>query len=149
MKKNKMNGASVMRGVELSDEYVDLYRKSHTYNMDYKIDYMEYLIINNIFDRPFTALITGCGTAGYVRLLSNAKKITAIDLSQKMIDTAREINKDKNLNLELIKDDARVFPLHTKERYDFIEVGMLGAYLAFDINLIQKYFEMLEPGGYY
>lgn len=147
MKKNKMDGSRIMKGIELSDEYVDLYKKSHTYNMEYKINYREYSMINNIFDKPFSALITFCGTLGYANLLSNAKKITGIDLSQKMIDTAKEINKDKNLNVELIKDNVYTFPSHTNEKYDFIELGSLGSYIPFDIDLIQKYFDILEKGG--
>lgn len=146
-KDSKFDGSKIMKGLELDDAYVGHYKKSHTYDMDYKISYVEYSIINNIFDKPFTALITGCGTAGYLSLLSNAKKVTGIDLSQKMIDAAREINKDKNLNLEFIKDDVRTFPSHGKDSYDFIEVGMLGSYIPFDIKLIQKYFDMLEAGG--
>jgi len=146
-KDDKMDGTRIMRGVELSDEYVELYKKSHTYDMEYKINYNEYLIINNIFDRPFSALIPCCGTLGYASLLSNAKKITGIDLSQKMLDMAREINKDKNLNLELIKDDIYNFPHNCKEKFDFIEIPSLGSYFPFDIELIQKYFDMLETGG--
>ncbi len=145
MNKGCFDGRSVAQGADVSAEYVDGYRKSHTYDADYRVTYMEYLVVNGILKSPFTALITFGGTAGYTGLLSHARSVTIVDLSQKMLDAARELHAGKDIELHLIRDDATTF--RSESTYDLVELGALGSYIPFDDALLQRYFDMVNPGG--
>jgi SAM-dependent methyltransferase len=142
-----MPGKVIMDGIELNDEYVNMYTASHTYDTKYRLAYVDYLILNNIFEKPFSALITGCGTCGYSKLLSNAYKITGVDLSKKMLEAAKKINSENGINLHLINEDIIKFPSVTTEKYDFIELSLLGSYIPFENDIVKSYFNLLNEDG--
>ena len=81
-------GERIMRGIELDDKYVDSNAKLHLVeDLDYRIAYMDYLLVDRLFNKPYSACMTGCGTFGYAKLLKHATRLVGVELSQKMINT--------------------------------------------------------------
>jgi SAM-dependent methyltransferase len=144
---------NVSRGhnvADVEDSYVASYLRSHSEpTVRYKTDYREYFMIDALFTPPYTALIAGCGTLGApVKLLRGAKRIVGIDRSAKMLAAARQLTQDvRGKKIDLVQSDVAAFPPICREKFDFIELGLMGTYLPFDVDLIEAYASLLKPNG--
>jgi SAM-dependent methyltransferase len=136
--------------LDVEDSYVARYMRSHeATDLAYKISYREYFIIDNLFDTPYSALIVGCGTLGApLRLLKGASRILGVDRSEKMLAAAKKIASDCGKSgVELVQSDVRAFLASTREQFDYIELGLMGTYLPFDVDVVESYARLLKPGG--
>ena len=92
----------------------------------------------------------GCGTGLYFSCLSNVSKLVGLDVSEGMIERAKE-NLSKNFNH--LKDvttliNSGIEEFETNDKLDFIySIGTLGEYCAFDDKLFSKLIGLLSPGG--
>jgi SAM-dependent methyltransferase len=135
---------------DVEDSYVARYMRSHQQiDLAYKVSYREYLIIDKLFENPYSALIVGCGTLGApLRLLKGASRILGVDRSEKMLATAKRIADDSGKSgVELVQSDMLAFLASAREQFDFVELGLMGTYLPFDIDVVESYAKMLKPGG--
>lgn len=89
----------------------------------------------------------GCGTGkNTVTLLSKAKHITAVDLSEEMLSKAKE--KIVSSNVEFVQADITKEWTFVKRQYDFVTFSLVLEHIE-DLNSIfKKVSESLKPGGY-
>jgi SAM-dependent methyltransferase len=102
---------------------------------------------------PFkiAVLELGCGSGRYFRFLSNVEKVVGIDISEDMLEIARE-NLKSIPGLEpvtsLVQSDIESF--RSDEKFDFIySIGTLGEYCAFDEKILGQILTYLKPGGFF
>jgi SAM-dependent methyltransferase len=136
--------------LDVEDSYVARYIRSHQKaDLAYKSSYREYLIIDNLFEAPYSALIVGCGTLGApLRLLKGASRILGVDRSEKMLAAAKKIASDCGKSgVELVQSDVRAFVASAREQFDFIELGLMGTYLPLDIDVVESCAKILRAGG--
>jgi len=136
--------------IDVDDRYVEAYERSHANaTVDYKLGYREYFTVDSLLPSPYIALIAGCGTLGApLNLLRGAGRIVGVDRSAKMLASAsrlsqRAVGKD----IELIQCDVVSFPSRCREQFDFVELGLMGTYLPFDVELIEAYASLVKPDG--
>jgi SAM-dependent methyltransferase len=126
------------------------YERSHaSADFNYKVWYREYFIIDNLLESPYSALIAGCGTLGApLRLLTGASRIVGVDRSAKMLAAAQRLSERAGArNVQFVQDDISAFPSACAERFDFIELGVMGTYLPFDVALLEAYAGLLNHRG--
>lgn len=139
----------VAQGV-VEDNYVEIYEQSHFEdNLNYKVAYRDYFTIDALLSAPYTALIVGCGTLGApLHLLKGAGRIVGVDRSAKMLDAARRLSqRAKNKDVGLVRCDIVSFPEQCREQFDFVELGLMGTYLPFNVAVVESYARLLRPGG--
>lgn len=97
----------------------------------------------------FSVLELGCGTGRYFFYLTGVKKLVGVDLSEDMLEAARE-------NLKRIPEllpvaefvHSRVEDFNTNEKFDLIySIGTLGEFCEFNTELLKKIVFFLKPGG--
>jgi SAM-dependent methyltransferase len=144
------SGSSIETQNDLKDGYVDLYKNSHVdTGTDYLIVNSEYLIINPLLAAGSSVLILGCGTAGSAfQLLSKARHIVGVDLSKKMLSAADELSKKSEVEFISVCDSIESYRPSATKTFDFIDVGLLGAYIPIDHQIPLRYLEFLKPGGF-
>lgn len=99
-------------------------------------------------NKTMTAMEFGCGT-GLVSLTLAPKlqSLTALDTSQGMLDVLQEkINEQQQSNMHCLNAD--IFQKSYKERYDLIICSMTLHHLQDADGLLQRFTELLNPGGY-
>ena len=136
--------------LDVEDSYAARYMRSHQeIDLGYKVSYREYFIIDNLFAAPYSALIVGCGTLGApLQLLKGASRILGVDRSEKMLAVAKRIADDTGKSgVELVQSDMLAFLAIAHEQFDFVELGLMGTYQPFDIDVVESYAKMLKPGG--
>jgi len=111
-------------------------------NYEKELDFIESLFPNN----PKRILELGCGTGNYTKiLLEKGYDVLSLDLSEKMLETARK----KVVNGNFIQGDIKDFELHEKYDSCLILFAVLG-YIT-ENNDVKKVFENikkhLNPGG--
>jgi len=143
----KSEGEKVLRGNELSDEYVKNYASTHkNKNIFYKISYSYYYLLDAIMDKPYSLMDIGIGTGGGFQEMKNLKKLVGIDGSQKMLDMAKILLKNTKFEKKFIRalynENFKI-----NETFDAIHLGVYGSYLPFDRNILTHTFAFLNKGG--
>lgn len=97
---------------------------------------------------PFVnCLEIGCGTGKNTEwLLTKAKKITAVDLSEEMLGKAKE--KIKSDRVQFIQADINKNWAFTNENYDLITFSLVLEHIENLDEIFRKVSEILNPGGY-
>jgi SAM-dependent methyltransferase len=102
------------------------------------------------FGRPIVALDLGCGTGRHFNLLRNVERLVAIDLSEHMIEQARNpIFADKITvgSIEYLVGDIYSEAL-TESTFDLIYcIGVVGTYVPVDAAFLRRLHALLRPGG--
>lgn len=107
--------------------------------------------ISSAFDHPISVLDVGCGTGRYFHCLQNVEKLIGLDVSQEMLDCARNpVRADevtaKKINLICGNLYTVSFP---HQSFDLIySIGLFGNGCALNKELCQKFYRWLKPGGY-
>lgn len=133
--------------IDLFDNYADTFDEHLVTNLGYNVpDTMFEMCQENI--KPATdlkLLDLGCGTGLCgEKLFDQYPKMTGIDLSNKMIEKAR----NKNLYDELIISDIEQFISNTKQNYDLVLAADVFIYIGNISSIIPKISRLLNTTGY-
>jgi SAM-dependent methyltransferase len=106
--------------------------------------------LSSSFGRPIVALDLGCGTGRHFNLLRNVERLVAIDLSEHMVEQARNpIFADKITvgSIEYLVGDIYSGAL-TEATFDLIYcIGVVGEYVPVDAVFLRRLYALLRPGG--
>ena len=134
---NLENANAILNGMEdCCDEFVAAFVELHKQSIDN--EYMNDWLLRSLIDVVKTnhsVLYVACGTAGYAKLFRNVKRFVGIDFSQKMINAARQLNDNPNIDFEFCRTTLENFI--SNELFDIIYLGPYGhnvpySYLAFE-----------------
>jgi len=140
-------GGRVLRGLEVSDDYVFKYMKSHeNKTLEYFISYSYYYILDAIMDKEYVLMDIGTGTGGALLGLRKIKELIAIDGSQKMLNAAKKMLAQAKFEKVFIH---KLYDLNFSldEKVDAIHLGAYGEYLPFDKKILEHTFSFLKRGG--
>ena len=132
-----------------SDEYLTVYSKRN----DEEAGKMVSLILNNIsLPAGASVLDLACG-AGRHSILFAAKgfKVTAVDLSSKLLTLAIARAKELKLEMDFFKEDLRKF---TNDKQFNLVLNLFTSFGYFDsdeenLKLLSLAYNQLAPGGYF
>ena len=89
----------------------------------------------------------GCGPGVITRLLSEyvgpEGRVTGIDISTDLLETARKLNTE---DTELVQGSVYDLSEH-RERYDFAYVRLLFQHIAKPLDAMREIFSVIKPGG--
>ncbi len=126
------------------DDEVDI-NLNHHQRIAQKLEHL-----TSSFGRPITVLDVGCGTGRYFYCLENVEKLVGLDLSQEMLNLARDPLKAEKLSIkemELRCDNVYTteFP---PESFDLIySFGVFGNGCAVTPELCGQFYNWLKPNG--
>ena len=137
---------------ELFRDYAGKYEKeSFTAGTAGEVDFIEKELNHN---KSAKILDIGCGTGRHSLELARRgyHNITGLDLSESMLDMAKENAKKENLRIEFIKKDARDFNFN--ESYDMAIMICEGAFPLMETDemnyqILKNAYSSLKPGGKY
>jgi ubiquinone/menaquinone biosynthesis C-methylase UbiE len=102
------------------------------------------------FTRPISALDVGCGTGRYFYCLKNVEQLIGIDLCDEMLKIAENPVRREEItvqNIELRSKNAHLVSFPPKS-FDFIySLGMFGNGCPVTLEICNKFYEWLAPGG--
>jgi SAM-dependent methyltransferase len=107
--------------------------------------------ISSSFDHPISVLDAGCGTGRYFHCLKNTARLIGMDVSDEMLDAARNPVKSEEISarqIDLIRGNLYTvsFPAFS---FDLIfSIGMFGNGCPVTVELCNKLYDWLKPGGY-
>jgi len=142
------DGQKVIYGIEVDDNYAKNYASSHNNkNVEYRIGYSCYYILDSIMDKEYSIMDIGAGTCGVYQDLKKVKKLIAVDGSQKMLDEAKKLLENYNFEKVFIN---KLYNLNFKydERVDALRLGVYGSYLPLTQKIINKSLSFINKGGY-
>jgi len=102
------------------------------------------------FDHPIRVLDVGCGTGRYFHCLTNVHDLTGIDISEEMLQAARNPVRQEEItvpNIRLMRANVYTadFPA---ESFDLIySLGVFGDGCGVTTELCDKFHQWLAPGG--
>jgi SAM-dependent methyltransferase len=144
-----LKGRAPGHGVDCSAEYVESYRRTHLHpeDLEYRLSYYRIVLLDGLL-RDYSYLDAGCGTAGYFRLMRNARRLTGVDYSERMIATAQDFSVRNGYagKTRFVCSDFSAF--ESDETYDAIRLGVYGSYLPVSVPVLKKAHAMLRPGGF-
>jgi len=104
--------------MKVFDKYADFY-DSYYRNKDYDNEVNFVLDLANKNSTPRTVLDIGCGTGGHlIPFAKKGLKVTGFDLSEAMINQAKEKLRKTNIKAEIKAGDARTF--RDGKKYDLV-----------------------------
>ncbi len=132
-----------------SKDYLDVY--SHRDSSD--ADNLLNLILNNLkLENNTRILDAACGAGRHsIKLAEKGFKITAFDLSESLLEIAKNEAKNKNLQIDFINSDLRKF--ETNKKFDVV-LSLFTSFGYFDTDeenflFIKKAYNFLIKDGYY
>lgn len=138
---------------EIYDETAAQYRAAdeiHLQGDDYQRVRATLLRLGAAWDRPIDALDLGCGAGRYFHCLPNARRLVGVDISQKMLDAARNpVRRDAITarEIELICSDLMALRL-PRQSLDLIYcIGVFGNGCDATPRLLSNLRSWLRPGG--
>ncbi|MCB0698464.1 MAG: class I SAM-dependent methyltransferase [Chitinophagales bacterium] len=142
------------KAIQLYDDtYSEEYRE-----FDYKYvvspDYAHFApVVKKItksFTDPIKVLEIGCGTGRYFHVLENTEELTGIDISESMLNMAKEPVRSSDVKvpiINLIQGSVFEHDFGT-EKFDFIfSIGVLGEHTPLPQDLCHKIYNLLNDGG--
>jgi len=121
------------------------YHKDKKETLNYKIGCHALLLLDT-FLHNYTLLDIGCGTAGYYHIFKNAKQITGIDYSKKMIEAIKQ-NPPFQTKTKFIHSSIDDYIQKNNQLYDAIHCGIIGRYVEFEYKHFEFAYEHLNPNG--
>lgn len=150
---NSLKGRIAAKAIKLYEDSSAKYRKGDDEGYGhYSLAYFREQIgtITSAFQRKLSILDLGCGTGRYFHCLKNAEKITGVDVSESMLMLAKNPTRKHEIeaaDIELICSDVHSVSLPA-ESFDFIySIGLFGLHSPFNVDLCDKVFTWLKPGG--
>lgn len=135
-----------MNGIEhswdrMAAAYEDFTESEHSYSYT-----IEWPCIKDMLPdlKHKSVLDLGCGTGRFTFLLEELqpRKVTGVDISQNMLDIARQKAALKHSKAEFIKED--ISRLNTDQKYDFVFSSTVTHYIKDLDSLFTKIFAMLN-----
>jgi ubiquinone/menaquinone biosynthesis C-methylase UbiE len=126
----------------------DTWSKQYDNNVNRTRDLERQTLRFTLADIPFDkCLEIGCGTGKNTEwLLTKAKQITAVDLSEEMIAVAKEkINSD---NVQFLQADITKVWNFINQRYDLVTFSLILEHIENLDNIFREASNVLVPGGY-
>lgn len=161
LKVNKKNNFKLFKDLNSSRHYFDEEKLSQSWIKTINIDSIDINVMNEACTAPEmryilkklgnlkgkTLLDIGCGLGeASVYFASKGAKVTAVDISQSMIETVKKLAKKYNLSITTHQSSIEYLRLSPKNKFDIIYVGNLFHHVNIDKALEQiKLF--LKPGG--
>lgn len=143
----RSEGEKVLEGIELQDEYVNMYANSHKIkDVKYKISYSYYYILDSIMDKEYSLLDIGIGTGGALQEMQKLKRLVGVDGSKKMLEMAEILLKDSKFEKKFIHSLYNEKFL-INEKFDAIHLGVYGSYLPFNKSILNHTFRFLNKNG--
>ncbi len=106
--------------------------------------------LTSSFHKPITVLDLGCGSGRYFHTLKNTASLTGIDISEHMLEMAKNPVKGKEVNIPSIKLIAGSVYDHdfNGEQFDFIySIGVLGEHAPFTLEMCNLLYSLLNKDG--
>ena len=136
---------------KLFENYANNYEKEvYTAGTMAEVDFIEKEITHN---RSLEILDIGCGTGRHsIELARRGYKVTGLDLSESMLNKAREKAQDAGVTVNFIRQDARDFDFH--ETFDLAIMLCEGAFPLMETDemnytiLKNAYKSLKNPGKY-
>jgi len=111
-------------------EYYDILYKDKDYNQE--VDFLEEVFRRYLKRKPRTILDLACGTGGHALILAErGYKVSGLDISNGMLERAKEKAKERKLEISFYKAPMQKFSLNQK--FDVI-ISMFSA-----INYLREY----------
>ena len=102
------------------------------------------------FPRPIKALDVGCGTGRYFHCLTNVEDLTGVDISEDMLQAAENPVRQELISAKRIRRIRGNIYLSSFQpgSFNFIySLGMFGNGCPVTVDLCNKFFDWLAPGG--
>ena len=97
--------------------------------------------------RKGDALDVGAGTGNIsLKLLKRGYKVTAIDISKKMLEILKKKAK-KNKNLKIVSEDIDSYLLNTKKKFDLITFCSVLHHFPYYLKTLENSIKLLKKGG--
>lgn len=132
-----------------TEEYLNVYQHRNEKEAETLVD----LIIENVcLPDSGSVLDLACGTGRHARLFAaRGYKVTAVDLSRKMLDVARSKSYQENLEINFIQQDLRHFSY--SGHFDLI-INLFTSFGYFDsdeenMGIFRKAYDNLQDDGYF
>ncbi|MDB6109714.1 MAG: Methyltransferase type 11 [Pedosphaera sp.] len=106
--------------------------------------------LSSSFGRPISVLDVGCGTGRYFYCLKNVDSLLGIDISEEMLRIAGNPVRGGDISAKRIELQCRNAHLSSfpSEAFDLIySLGMFGHGCPVTVELCNKFYEWLAPGG--
>jgi SAM-dependent methyltransferase len=89
----------------------------------------------------------GCGFGWHCRyaIENGAKSVVGVDISEKMLEKAKQINSKDGIKYDHVALEDAVYPLET---FDVVFSSLTFHYIQSFEKLIQNIYQFLKPGGY-
>jgi precorrin-6B methylase 2 len=141
------DGQKVLFGEDVKNDYVKNYMKSHeNKNIDYRIGYANYYMLDAIMDKEYSIMDIGAGTCGIYQDLRKVEKLIAVDGSKKMLEGAELLLKDYSFEKEFINslyDENFSY----NGRVDALVLGVYGSYLPITKSILTHSLKFLNKEG--
>jgi ubiquinone/menaquinone biosynthesis C-methylase UbiE len=106
--------------------------------------------MSSSFGRPISALDVGCGTGRYFHCVKNVQRLDGIDISQEMLKIAESPVRQEEVSIGSIALKCGNIHLESfpPESFDLIySIGMFGNGCPVTVDLCNKFYDWLAPGG--
>lgn len=141
------NANAILNGMhDCVDEFVESFVEIHKLPIDnhYKYEWLLRSLID-IIKINHSVLYVACGTAGYSRLFKNIRRFVGVDFSKKMIDAAKKINTNKDIDFDF---KCTTFEkLESTELFDVIYLGPYGHNVPYTLEVLDKAKKMIKEDG--
>lgn len=107
-------------------------------------------VMSASFGRPITVLEAGCGTGRYFHCLSNVGHLVGVDLSEEMLQVAREPVRSQEISIGSIdlRCENIYFAKFPPESFNMIySLGMFGNGCPVTSEVCNHFYDWLKPGG--
>ena len=141
------NANAILNGMEdCVDEFVQGFINLHKQPIDnhYMYDWLLRSLVD-VVKINHSILWVACGTAGYSRLFKNINRFVGIDFSAKMIDAAKTINTNKNI--DFVFHCVTLEKFSTEELFDVIYLGPYGNNVPYTYEALKKAKKLLNDDG--
>ena len=141
------DGQKILYGNEVSEDYVKRYTNSHkNKDIDYRIGYAYYYILDSIMDKKYSVMDIGAGTCGVYQDLKKVKKLIAVDGSKKMLDEAKKLLDSCSFKKVFVNKLYNEY-FKYEEKVDVLRLGVYGSYLPLTKNIINHSLSFIKEGG--
>jgi SAM-dependent methyltransferase len=99
--------------------------------------------------RANNVLVLGCGRGLVEYLLTEGWHCTSVDISEKQIEAAREINRFKNNRTFYVDDLFHVRSIPANSQFNLVIISEVIEHLDNDRGALRVAYDRLEPGGHF
>jgi SAM-dependent methyltransferase len=102
------------------------------------------------FPHPLIALEVGCGTGRYFHCLTNVEDLTGLDISDEMLRAAENPVRQDQISVKkirLLRGNVYLSSFAAESFHFIYSLGMFGNGCPVTVELCNKFYEWLAPGG--